>query len=210
MNRRTWLGWVTVTPLLWAGAEAAARPPYETLNPPVASPSDVIEVLEFFHYGCPHCRTFDPLVSEWKKGIASDVRFRQVPVIWNQRVLLGLATCFYALGAIGALEALHPRIFAAIQDERRPLYERDAAAQWVRDQGFDGQALTNAWDSFTVQTQVKQADRLTREYRIEGVPTLAIAGRYITSASHTGSHEAALKEADRIIAEVRRSRGKGS
>lgn len=216
MNRRRWLSIIVATPflvafppLLWTERRAIARSPFETLDPPVATAPEVIEVIEFFHYGCPHCRAFDPLVSAWKKKLPADVRFQLVPVIWNQRALFGLATFYYALAAIGALETLHPRAFAAVQDERRPLYERDGAAQWVREQGGDGAALAKAWDAFSVQTQVKQAERLARDYRIQGVPTLAIAGRYLTSAAHTGSHEAALTEADRLIGEVRRSRTKG-
>jgi thiol:disulfide interchange protein DsbA len=210
LTRRAWLrtagGLLALAALPRAGI---AAPTHEVIDPPIASPSDVIEVLEFFHYGCPHCRNFDPLLQTWKAKLPGDVRVRAVPVIWNQRVLQGLATFHFALAAIGALDTLHPRVFAALQDERRPLYDRDGAAEWVREQGADGAALAKAWDSFGVQTRVKQADRETREYQIQGVPTLAIAGRYRTSASLTGSHEAALAEADRLIALVRQNRQKG-
>lgn len=209
MDRRTWFcttGQLLIASALPLRAHAAATP-FEVIDPPVASPRDVIEVIEFFHYGCPHCRGFDPLVAAWKKGLPADVRFRQVPVIWNQRVLQGLATLYYALAAINLLETFHPRVFAALQDERRPLYDREGAAEWVKSLGGDGAALAQAWDSFGVVTQVKQADRETREYKIDGVPTLAIAGRYRTSAALAGSHEAALAEADRLIAQVRAARG---
>jgi thiol:disulfide interchange protein DsbA len=43
--------------------------------------------------------------------------------------------------------------------------------------------------------------------KIQGVPTLAIDGKFLTSASMAGSHEAALKQADELIARVRKDRG---
>ena len=44
--------------------------------------------------------------------------------------------------------------------------------------------------------------------KIQGVPTLAIDGKFLTSASMAGSHEAALKKADELIARARRERAK--
>ena len=32
-----------------------------------------VEVLEFFHYGCPHCRNFDPLLEQWVRKLPADV-----------------------------------------------------------------------------------------------------------------------------------------
>lgn len=209
IDRRRFLQALGLFALAGVGSAARAQEgkTFVELSPAQPTLAGKIEVIEFFHYGCPHCRAFDPLVAAWKKGLPADVRFRQVPVIWNQRVLQGLATLYYALAAINLLETFHPRVFAALQDERRPLYDREGAAEWVKSLGGDGAALAQAWDSFGVVTQVKQADRETREYKIDGVPTLAIAGRYRTSAALAGSHEAALAEADRLIAQVRAARG---
>ena len=43
---------------------------------------------------------------------------------------------------------------------------------------------------------------------IQGVPTLAIDGKYFTAASIAGSHEAALKVADQLIARARSEQGR--
>jgi thiol:disulfide interchange protein DsbA len=42
---------------------------------------------------------------------------------------------------------------------------------------------------------------------VQGVPTMAVDGRFLTSASLTGSHEATLKVVDQLIARVRSERG---
>ena len=94
-----------------------------------------IEVLEFFHYGCPHCRDFYPLITAWKKKPA-DVAFRAVPAVWNNAQLSGLARLFYAAQITSDLAALEPAIFAAVQDDKRPLFSEQqvsggSPARWA-------------------------------------------------------------------------------
>jgi len=61
----------------------------------------------------------------------------------------------------------------------------------------------DAYNSFGVQSKVQRATRLAEAYKIDGVPTLAINGRYITSPSLTGSNVAALQVADFLIGKER-------
>ena len=64
MNRRDVLKQLAVIPVALPLANLAwAEEPFEVLNPAQKTddPSK-IEILEFFHYGCPHCRDFEPLV----------------------------------------------------------------------------------------------------------------------------------------------------
>ena len=42
--------------------------------------------------------------------------------------------------------------------------------------------------------------------KIQGVPSMVIDGRFVTSASMSGSHENTLKVADELIARVRKER----
>ncbi|MCX7946289.1 MAG: thiol:disulfide interchange protein DsbA/DsbL [Hydrogenophilus sp.] len=203
MNRRALLAFLTALPFT---PSLPAALPYDEITPPLPTPSEFIEVIEFFHYGCPHCRDFDPLVTLWAAQLPSDVRFRATPVLWNQRSLTALATLYYALEVIGEKTRLHSKIFAALQIEKIPLYDRDAARLWLKEQGVDDAAFVAAWDSLAVQTKVKQADREARAHKIDSVPTLVIAGRYRTSAALAGGHDAVLKVADQLIARVRRER----
>ena len=50
--------------------------------------ADKIEVAEFFYYMCPHCYNFEPLVKEWLKDKPANVRFVQIPAMWNQLLVL--------------------------------------------------------------------------------------------------------------------------
>ncbi len=185
-----------------AGTFSAVSPPQPT------SDASRIEVLEFFHYGCPHCRDFDPLVEEWLAKQPKDVNFMRVPAIWGNPKLQALARYYYATEVAGVAETLHPKVFEAFQDQKVPLDTEEGVANWVASMGVDAKRVMDAYKSFGVQGKVQRADQLARKYRIRGVPTLAIDGQYLTSASMAGSHEAALTVADELIAKVRQSKAK--
>ena len=191
-----------------AGAWAADET-FLVLNPPQATddPSK-IEVVEFFHYGCPHCRNFDPLLESWLKKLPQDVAFRRIPAIWNNQQLAGLARLYYAAEVSGDLHALHSKVFAAVQDEKRPLHTEAGVREWIQGKVADPKKFMDAYKSFGVNSMLQRADQRARDMKIQGVPTLAIDGKFLTSASMAGSHEAALKKADELIARARRERAK--
>ncbi len=175
--------------------------PYDTLDPvqPSDSPGKV-EVLEFFAYSCPHCKAIEPLVEKWRATLPDSVVFKGVPVAFNAS-MRDLQKLYYALEAIGRLD-LHPAVFKAIHDEHKRLFEAGDIIDWVAAQGVDKQTFTDAFNSFGVQTKVTRADELTKAYHIDGTPSFAIGGRYVTSPSHMGSYQGAIDEADKLVKEL--------
>ncbi len=165
-------------------------------------------MLEFFHYGCPHCKAFDPLLELWVKKLPADVVFRQVPVTWGNPQLAGLAKLHLTLAATGDLARLHPQVFDAVQTDKLPLNTEAAAQEWAVKKGIDGKKFAEAYRSFGVQVGMQRIEKLGRDYKIQGVPTLAVDGKYFTSGSIAGSHEAALKVADQLIARARGEQGR--
>ncbi|AUN93832.1 thiol:disulfide interchange protein DsbA/DsbL [Pseudazoarcus pumilus] len=177
---------------------------YQRLKVPVPQEAEGrIEVIEFFHYGCPHCRNFHPLLQAWKKKLPEDVAFRAVPAIWGNEQLRGLARLYYALERSGTLEGLENDIFKAVQDDKRPIFDADGVRAWLEGRDVDVDLVMETYESFAVQGLVQRADQIARAYRIQGVPTMAVGGRYTTSATLTGSHAATLEVVDELIARVR-------
>lgn len=190
-------------------ALAQATSGFEPVSPP--QPTDVkgkVEVLEFFHYGCPHCRDFDPLLELWVKKLPSDVVFRRVPVTWGNPQLSGLAKLHLTLEATGDLARLHSHIFNAVQADKLPLHTEAGAQEWAVKNGIDAKKFSDAYRSFNVNVRLKRVEEIGRNYKIQGVPTLAVDGKYFTSGSIAGSHEAALKVADQLIARARAEQGR--
>lgn len=210
-RRQVLMGLAALGGLAMAGGSVLAQEgqPFKVLSP--ALPTDVkgkVEVIEFFHYGCPHCRDFDPLLEQWLKTLPADVVFRRVPAIWGNAQLQGLARFYYAEEITGDLPKLHAKAFDAVQDAKVPLYTEAGALEWVEKQGVDAKKFGEAYKSFGVASKVQRADQLARDYKIQGVPTLAIDGKYLTAASMAGGHPGALKVADQLIARARKEQGR--
>ena len=70
--------------------------------------------------------------------------------------------------------------------------------------GVDRKQFIDTYNSFGVRTKMQRASQLAAAYKIDGVPTLAVAGKFITSPSMTGSNGAALKMVDTLVDRVRK------
>ncbi|MEO7338740.1 MAG: thiol:disulfide interchange protein DsbA/DsbL [Caldimonas sp.] len=193
-----------------APARAQSGPPVEgkdflRLEPaqPPRTPGK-IEVLEFFSYACPHCNAFEPTLQAWVKKLPADVTFRRVPVPFLMNAD-NFQHTYYALETIGVLEAMQPKIFAAVHVDRLRLDKPEDIAALVTKNGGDGAKFLAAFKSFSVSTAATRATALTGAYKIDGVPTLAIQGHYLTSPSQAGNAERALAVADYLIDRARKA-----
>jgi len=174
---------------------------YTNVNP--VQPSDTagkVEVLEFFAYTCPHCKAMEPLAARWATTLPENVVLKPVPVAFNAS-MADLQRLYYSLEALDRLD-LHRAVFRAIHDQRKRIFEARAITDWVAEQGVDRQQFEAIFKSFGVQTKVARANELARAYRIDGTPTLAIGGRFITSPSQNASYEATITQAQTLLARV--------
>lgn len=173
-------------------AQADAR--YVTVEP--AQPSDTagkVEVLEFFAYTCPHCYTMEPMTAKWAQTLPENVAFKRVPVAFNAG-MADLQKLYFSLEALDRLD-LHPKVFQAIHRERKRIYDFDAMADWMETQGVKRSDFEAAFKSFGINNKVSRANELAKNYNIEGTPSIAIGGRYVTSPSQTGTYEGTIEEA---------------
>ncbi len=189
------------------GRAFAQSTQYNTLDPaqPTEDPSR-IELIEFFHYACPHCRNFDPLLEAWLVNLPQDVYFRRVPAIWGNPKLKNLARLYYSADATGDLHKLHGQVFGAFQSDHVPLDTAEGVRNWIAGKGVDADKFMAAYNSFGIQSKLTRADQLARNFHVQGVPTMAVNGKYTTSASLTGSHENTLKVIEELITKVRNER----
>lgn len=176
-----------------------------------AQPTDFpgkIEVVEFFWYGCPHCYNFEPVVTPWVKKLAKDVHFRRVPAMFNEEYAQG-ARAFYALEAIGELERLHKPLFDAVHTGSRLRVGNEAAlTEWLGKQGVDLKKFAAAYRSFSVEGKLKRAAQLTQAYKIEGVPSMAVDGKYVIVTDNIRSFEQMLSVSDYLIEQARKKGAK--
>ena len=192
----------------WSQAQAfKAGKDYQVLDKPVATEANngKIELIEFFWYSCPHCNAFEPTFVQWLKNAPKDVLVRRVPVAFRDD-FAPQQRLFYTLEAMDLLEKLHARVFAAVHVERLPLNTEALILGWIEKQGVDKDKFAEIYKSFSVASKIKRATQLQNEFRIEGVPSFGIAGRYYTDGSMAGGMERALKVAESLIAQSRAAR----
>ena len=166
-----------------------------------------VEVVEFFWYRCPHCFELEGELNAWARKLPNDVVLKRVPGILNPG-WASLARAFYALEAIGMREKLHDEVFNAIHVQGQDLNDPERFFDWAVTKGIDRKKIADAYNSFSVNTQVMRAQQMTAGYKINGVPAFAVNGRYVTSAYLTGSVPAMFKTLDTLIAQERKKNGK--
>lgn len=193
-------------------ALAQTKPPvvgddYLALDKPVAveAPAGKIEIVEFFWYSCPHCNVFEPKLADWAKKVPKDVAFRRVPVAFRDD-FVPQQRLYFALEAMGLVDKLHGKVFAAIHAEKQNLSTVEAIATWVAKQGVDKTKFMAAFNSFAVANKATRGTQLQNAYKVEGVPALGIAGRFYTDGTYAKSMERALVIADFLSAEIRKKK----
>lgn len=160
---------------------------YRTLDKPQAtSGGKKVDVTEFFWYSCPHCNALEPSLEVWVKKNADKINFKRVPVIFRD-TFIPQQKLYYTLEAMGLVDSLHAKIFRAIHTERQHLDTDKQIADFIAKQGVDMKKFNDTYNSFGVQTKVRQAAQLQADYQIDGVPTIAVDGRYLTSPSIVGA-----------------------
>ena len=191
----------------WAQQAFRSGKDYITLERPVATEagSGKIEVLEFFWYSCPHCNQFEPAFEQWVKNAPKDVVVRRVPVAFRDD-FMPQQRLYYTLEAMNLVEKMHIRVFTAIHGEKLMLNSDASVLAWAEKQGIDKAKFAETYKSFGVATKAKRAVQLQNDFKIEGVPSLGVAGRFYIDGTLAGSMPRALQVADALIAQTRQGR----
>lgn len=212
MNRREFsvagLTAMTGAAGLLASISAHAQTPtagqqYVELPQPVntSAPAGKVEVIEFFWYACTHCNAFEPLFDAWVKKQPDHVVVHRVPVAFRQdNNFVPLQKLYYTLETMGVLETMHIAAFHAIHNDRQRLNSDESVLAWAESKGLDKAKFKETYNSFSVSNSVRRASQLQDLYRVEGVPSLGVAGKYYTDAPRSGSLAKALETVDFLIA----------
>jgi thiol:disulfide interchange protein DsbA len=199
-------------PLL-AQAQTAARAPqelkdYVRLKNPVAPESGAkVEVLEFFQYTCPHCYSYEPYLAGWKKKLPADVEYKRIPIAWDNSTMPHVRI-YYTLDALGKVNDLHEKVFAAVQKNKQPMINPDQIADFMAANGIDRKQWVDTYNSFSVATRANRAGQIWRAYQIDGTPAMGIDGKFKTAPSMVGSREGSLIVLDYLVAQARTERGR--
>ena len=133
-----------------------------------------IEVIEFYSYGCPHCRDLEEFLGPWIKKLPADVSFKRIPVAF-QPAWVNLGKIYYTLEALGR-EDLTPKVFQSIHGANVRLFEENVFFEWAATNGLDAVKVKEMWGSFAVNSKMNRAKTLSTNYQVDGVPMIFVDG----------------------------------
>lgn len=175
---------------------------------PAPRPSDTpgkIEVLEFFHYGCPHCSRFNPLVEQWAESLPEDVAFQRMPVTWGRSALENLARLYFTIEYTDNKARLDQAVFDALHERpKQRLFSEKDIFDWVADQGIDRKSFEEVFGSFAVETRLARSKQIEKDYEINAVPMVIVGGRYIVVGEKASTYQDLLEIAEALIDKVRK------
>jgi len=178
---------------------------YKVLPTPVATrDKNKIEVVELFWYGCFHCHTMEPVISNWERRLAGDVDFHAMPAVWMRPMGLH-AKVYYTAKALGILDRSHKAFFKKINVDQNKMSSESAIAEFFKTQGIDGKTFTKVFNSASVNRQVAFSKQRGLAYGMERTPEIVVNGKYRVSG---GTHEEKLQVADYLIAKERAAMAK--
>ena len=182
---------------------------------PVQATGKKVEVIEFFMYHCPHCNAFEPQLEQWIKKQGNNIQFRRIhmPATGPNDPEAHL---HLTLEALGKAEEFQAKVFKAFHVDHLRLNNDAAIIDWVTKNGIDRNKFVDAWNSFGVTTKLRRQSQLLSDYKVDGVPTVVIDGKYQTSPaivynSVKGTSEPALFQAtlqvmDALVAQAAKSK----
>ena len=158
---------------------------YELLDNPtkVRDPSK-IEVTEVFWFGCNHCYALEPYIARWKRDIPLDVTFIKSPATWND-MLKTHARIYYTAKALGIEQQFVPAAFNTIQNEGKMLTGNTELEYYFRGFDVEKDRYKAVSTSFGVRNAVDQADKKMKDWKVTGVPSLIVNGKYKVAASRS-------------------------
>ena len=151
---------------------------YYLIDPRVpTSTGDKVEVAEVFSYACPHCAHFQPTMDELKAKLPANAQIVLIPAVFNPQ-WEPFARAFYTARALGLLDKTHVALFEALHTEHQPLYSIDSLANFYGKYGADPKSFLATANSFVIDSQIANGNRLVTSYGVGSTPTLVINGKY--------------------------------
>lgn len=176
---------------------------YVVLAEPIR-PADAskIEVAEVFSYLCSHCYHFEPLLQAWTKTQPADVLLVQTHASFNHNWPI-YQRGYYTIVALGVKDKVQDAVFSSVFVGKKEMLTAEAWADFLSLYGVDKQKTLSTFNSFGVNSQVKQAENRVRDFKISSTPTLIVDGRFRVAAP---KHEDMLKVTQFLVNKVRAER----
>jgi thiol:disulfide interchange protein DsbA len=182
---------------------------------PTSLPPGKVEVTEVFSYACPACNAFYPTIDRLRESLPSNAQLDFVPAGFNPTEDWPMfQRAYLAAQILGIDRKTHDAMFDAIWKTGElavvdPHTNRlkvpaptiqDAAAFYARSAGVKPEAFLAAANSFGVDSRIRQADQLVRDYRVDSTPTMVVNGKYRLTPQSAGGPDQVVELVKWLVA----------
>lgn len=150
-----------------------------------------LEVREFFWYGCPHCFLLEGPLAQWSQQLPDDVHFIRTPAPMNSN-WVPHAHAYYVAESLGRVDEISDKLFHALHVKKEKVFNQKELARFFTQFDISEDNFNKLYNSFAVRVKVRQAEALSKNYRLRGVPALVVNGKYLVKAKAGQSPEAML------------------
>lgn len=159
-------------------------------------------LVEFFWYGCSHCNAMRPLAEKFVKKQGDKIISVKYPVLfpnWESG-----ARIFFTYQEMKVLDKMHDVTFNEIHANRnvKVLLDEKTRNQFVKGLGLEPEKFNSIYNSFSTNTKILKAKKMTESHKIEGSPMYAVYSNgytYQTSPSMAGGYDKTIDVLDKII-----------
>ena len=198
----------TILLVVFTGLHADSRfseQSYELLDPAVPTKTTgKIEVVEIFWYGCPHCYSLEPYLEKWLETKPDDVVFTRIPGVLGKS-WIPHARAYFTAEQLGVVNKIHRPLFDAIHVQGEHIVDEKRLKEFFTDQGINGDDFSRIYESEAITDKLKESFLAGKEYKITGVPTIIINGKYKTSASLAGGNRELVAVINQLLEKERQA-----
>jgi len=201
---------VEVTKTVSAPATPSAPADFSTLDPntykPVSEPIAVssgenIEVTELFWFGCGHCFALEQPLKKWLKTKPANATFKKVPAVFSKRWEFH-AKAFYTMEALNLPEKAYDDFFKQIHVSKLGINNISDLVKFLTKFNKEKELVENTFNSFAVDSQFRNAVKITKASGARGVPAIVVDGKHLTSQSDAGGTKEMFDVVDKLVAKA--------
>ena len=186
---------------------------------PRLTTSDKIQVVEVFSYGCPACNSAHAFMQKLAKSLPAYAEMDYLPVSFRPDENFPLyQRAFYTAQAFGVARKAHDAMFDAVWKSGelgtynlktgRPKPHDDwpdmqDIARFYAQYGVDPAQFVATSQSFAINTKMKRADQLIKNWQVNSTPTVVIDGKYRYTANSAGGYQQMLEMTDWLVQKER-------
>ena len=183
---------------------------------PKVSDTDKVEVVEVFSYGCPACNQAHKIIDKLRADLPAYATMAYLPAGFRpDENWVVYQRAYYAAKALGVAEKTYDAMFDATwKTGETATYDLATGRPKPRSQwpdihdiakfyakyGVSPEQFVAVANSFAVNTQIKRADELIKDYAVPATPTIVIDGKYRFSFVTAGTYDKGIALAKWLIA----------